>query len=284
MIFLLDNFIAKKQSTTPLFLKNAFFGFLSKKTQTRRQTALSPIQDFIEIIKHLPGYILIKYRKIPKLNQNDKNFLICEENLLKSLIFKYNNSDMVFSELIWIMPWFVDIKDQIQYLEIDASFKAVKPYAFCIFHSILNNSSIPIALSISPHECQNLYELFFECCKKYELDDDLSNIPVLSDMGDCIIAFCKHHGLANFFCHRHIIQNFGPRSSFGIWAAKILKCKTYTKFLEIREDIIAELNSLISKNSPIIDHNLQLKIDHLKIMLINPYNEEEEEDYIKWAN
>ena len=54
----LGNFIAKSQTTTPLFLKNAFFGFLSKKTQLRKQTALSPIEKFVEIVSHLPGYIL----------------------------------------------------------------------------------------------------------------------------------------------------------------------------------------------------------------------------------
>lgn len=295
VLFKLGNFIAKSQTTTPLFLKNTFFGFLSKKTQLRKQTALSPIEKFVEIVSHLPGYILIKYRNIPEFDENDEKQSDNDENLTKSLIFKYKDKDIIFNKLIWIMPWFPDIKDQIQYLEIDASFKALKPYAFCIFHGIIYNSSIPIGLSISPTECQKLYELFYEGCDFFKLDSNFE-IPVLSDMSDSIIAFCKNHNLENFFCHRHIIQDFGPNSSFGNWSSKILRCKTYNEFMKIREDIIAELECFIEKiNSPQIDHNLQLKIDHLRIMLIDPYQFENDDDvdesilesnyyYIKWAN
>ena len=70
---------------------------------------------------------------------------------------------------------------------------------------------------------------------------------VLSDIGDAILTFSKRHLMQNHFCHLHLIEIFGANCCFGIWVRKILKCKSQTEFLSVREEVIAERNSFKEK-------------------------------------
>lgn len=141
------------------------------------------------------------------------------------LIFQYNNKNVIFRSLILILPFADNIINDIQYLEIDASFKAIKPYSYCIFHGVIFNSSTLFALSNAPRESLELFELLFDGLKIFKLNFSLyEKLPVLSDMGSSIIPFCKKHNMFHYFCHRHLMEYFGQRSSFGRWVKKILNC------------------------------------------------------------
>lgn len=106
------------------------------------------------------------------------------------LIFQYNNKNVIFRSLILILPFADNIINDIKYLEIDASFKATKPYSYCIFHGVIFNSSTPFALSIAPRESLELFELLFVGLKFFKLNFSLyEKLPVLSDMGSSIISF-----------------------------------------------------------------------------------------------
>lgn len=174
------------------------------------------------------------------------------------------------------MPWASYVVNHIQFLEIDASYKAVRPYNYCIFHGVLYNSSIPFGISIYPTEKTDLYELLFDALEHFKINKkDFENKHVLSDMNDAIIAFSKNHSMQNHFCHRHIIEVFGSNSGFSIWVTKLLNCKTEFEYLQIREEIIAELNIYIEKleDMPINEKdlkNIHLKINNLQIMLALP--------------
>jgi hypothetical protein len=53
--------------------------------------------------------------------------------------------------------------------------------------------------------------------------NQLTDLPVISDMGKGLEALIGHWQLTWFLCHRHIIQNAGPSSDVGIWVCRLLK-------------------------------------------------------------
>ena len=93
---------------------------------------------------------------------------------------------------------------------------------------------------------------------------------MLSDMGPALISFSKLHSMILYFCHRHIIENFGANCGIGLWAQKLLRCKTLKEFLFIRKQIEAEINAFLSKKikSPEIGLDDDSKINDLKIIEI----------------
>ena len=64
---------------------------------------------------------------------------------------------------------------------------------------------------------------------------------ILSDIGDSILAFSRKNSMTNHFYHRHIIQNFRPKSGLGTFVKRILETKTYVEYLNVREEIMLVL-------------------------------------------
>lgn len=189
--------------------------------------------------------------------------------------------------MIYIMPWAVEVAKRIDFLEIDASFKAVRPYNYCIFHGVNFNSSIPFAVSIFPTEKEDLYELLFDGLSHFMINSEcFEGKHVLLDLGDAILLFSKRHMIVNHFCHRHIIEIFGSKSCFGIWVRKILKCKSRTEFLCVPDEVIAELNAYKEKMISMQEKQknidkIETKIKNLMIMLTLP---EEIDDEVNEKN
>lgn len=292
VLFIFGNFAAKDTTNTPLFLKYAFNGFLHSKTLSRRQSILSSSSDFLQMCTHLPGFVYVLYQNVTV----DSPF-VTKENKKRGFLFQIENKQAILKSLIWIMPWAVRIIDKIHYIELDASYKAVRPYYYCVYHGVFYNSSIPFAISLHPSESEELYELLFIGLDKFRLNSKpFESKQVLSDMGTAIISFSKKHFYSNNFCHRHIIERFGANCGMGFWVAKILQSKTYYEYLIIREEVLAELNEyeIIIENSPLIDPNRFEKINDLKIMLALPEDIEEgrfgadiiesNSFFTKWAN
>lgn len=292
VLFTFGKFSAKDTSNAPLFLKYAFNGFLHSRTLLRKKSILSSNNSFLQMCNHLPGFVYILYQKV-----TENSSFLTKKNKKRGFLFQIEDSQTILKSLIWIMPWAVRIIDKIHYIELDASYKAVRPYYYCVYHGVYFNSSIPFALSIYPSESEELFELLFIGLDKFKLNSKpFESKQVLSDMGPAIISFSKNHFYSNNFCHRHIIERFGANCGMGFWVAKILQSKTYYEYLMIREEILAELYEYetIIDNSPLIDQNRFDKILDLKIMLALPEDIEEgrfgadiiESNYYftKWAN
>lgn len=283
VLFKLGNFIAKSQTNAPFFMKYAFRGFLSSKTLQNSQPE-NKIKNIQTLMENLPGYVLIKYKdEIPTSNKKWNKI-------------ELNSKEKVLVSCIWVMPWIEKVLSQIHYLEIDASFFAIEPYKYCIFHAITNNSSIPIALSFHPEEASELYSLIFEGMSNFSLNINLlKNLEVLSDMHPALKKFCNDYNLSINFCHRHIIGHFCGHSSLGIWATRLLRTRTLNEYLQERELIRGELNVFLNKRADkggVINDKLQEKIDDLIIMLTLPsdpdvdINKIQNSNYFinKWAN
>lgn len=232
MLYAFANYVARKNTNYPLFLKYSFSFFLSSKTLFRRKISFKGYGNLFEIFNHLPGYVY---------------FELSSQKVGRGIYLKINNKQNVLKDFIWIMPWAFNVISKSQYMQIDASFFALRPYKYCIYHSIYYNASIPIALSINPKENTYLYNLLFKGLSKFNLNKTVfENLYILSDIGSAIKKFCIEHSNHQYFCHRHIIEIFGAKSALGIWAARILKCKTYISFLQEREYILSEIDEYVS--------------------------------------
>ena len=141
VLFIFGNFAAKDTANTPLFLKYAFIGFLHSKTFSRRQSILSSSSDFLQMCTHLPGFVYVLYQNVT-VNPS----FVTKENKKRSFLFQIENKQAILKSLIWNMPLAVRIIDKIHYIELDASYKAVCPYYYCVYHDVFINSSIPFAI------------------------------------------------------------------------------------------------------------------------------------------
>ena len=92
VLYKLGKFLAKNQTNAPLFLKNSFKGFLHPKTNHINRTTISHIEDFIDLVHHLPGFVYIKYRKIAQNCDNMNNSTQNEDN-------NNNNNENTFFEI-----------------------------------------------------------------------------------------------------------------------------------------------------------------------------------------
>ena len=293
-LYRLGKFIANNNTKAPLFLKYAFRGFLNKKTLQRRKQILPIEDDFYHLIQNLPGYVYLVYSDI---SINPHFSLNLKKNIKKGFVFKVDQKYKVIKSFIWIAPWAQSIIDKINYLELDGSFKATRPYTYCIFHGVHFNSSIPFAVSLHFTESSELYELLFVGLRKFHLKTEpFENKQILSDMGDSIISFSKKHFMTNNFCHRHLIEHFGPKSGLGLIVIKILETRTLLEYMKIREELLGEIEEFekIQLKSPSCDQIQIEKIYQIKIMLALPEDIENGKFdfdiidsnyfYPKWAN
>ena len=185
-------------------------------------------QSVLDVLSMLPGYTyVIKQKLVDDALQIDK------EHSLK--------------QLVWIPPWASSRIDITQYLELDASFYATNPYAYCCVNSIVHNESITIALSIGMSECFDLYEEAYCCLEKIGIaKDKLNKLPVLSDMGSALISFCERRAIKQYFCHRHILERFGNKV-MRIWCQRLLECTSEEQYHEIIPLIQEEIKIWVSQ-------------------------------------
>ena len=225
------------------------------------------------MLKSIPGKILFKFQKPGHGGYTFK---------CKNGVFITVNS------LIWLFPHSTEVIQKINYLEIDGSFRAFPDYSFCLWHGIHFNETIPFALSVYPTEKFELYNILFECCRYYKLDENLfKGKIVLSDMGDSIKSFCSTYNMPQFFCHRHLIENFGSSSPLGMMVTRLIKCRNEIEYYQISQEINAELKIYIKFKEIYskIDEDTQKNIDKLKIMIsgYDPKNETSNYYIYKWA-
>ena len=87
--------------------------------------------------------------------------LVHELNLI---LITVNGEKKIITDMLWLLPYKLKIISMTHYLKIDVSFKACKPFKYCIYHWIIFNVSIPLALSI-----MDIYDMLFIRCKKHVL-------------------------------------------------------------------------------------------------------------------
>ena len=185
----------------------------------------------------------------------------------------------VLQRFTWVCSWAANRVKQTHYLELDASFKATKPYCYCCINSIRNNESVPIALSIEMKENFHLYENAYRCVESSGIDVKLLNsIPILSDMGKGIIKFAKERNLIHFFCHRHILEVFGI-PILRNWVLRLLECVKEEQYLKLCPQISEEISIWCSQLKPeLIPEKINLIYE-----MLDPNSTHPQYNIKKWA-
>ena len=71
---------------------------------------------------------------------------------------KNDNEKSQLHKISIVFPWAKYYFYGSHYLELDASFTAVKPYAFCVAQGIIVNESIPLSITITLSESIEIYQ------------------------------------------------------------------------------------------------------------------------------
>ena len=224
-------------------------------------------KNIMEILNTVPGYISIIYQNQSLLNPKDS-----EEIQTLTIIY----------------PWAVSTLKSIHYLEVDGSFDGMSPYVYCCVQGILFNESIPIAITIAPTECLELYKVFFDTINQLTKENPFNwnEFVVCSDMHSAIKSICKSLGIIQYFCHRHLLQHFGSSCSLALFANRLLKCFSLDQYIVVSADILKELEEFENERSKIapINHDFQLKIDEIRIMAsFEDCDHDSDYYYIRWA-
>ena len=269
----LSAFCVDKRHQIPQCIAN-YFRRLAKAKAHTDSNARNQYEELEELLQACPGNVHVEYL----YETNDKN---------EKVIVGVNKMSIVF-------PWATKQLLQAQYLELDASFKAAKPMTYCVAQGIIHNESIPLSISITESESNELYNMVFkrfEDVLEKELKDgkilntnsnkiqsngsgklsiNWSEFTVLSDMGLALCSCCKLRKILHFFCHRHIIEHFGSSSPLGIFATKILACFSEEScrdiIAEVTEQLLEYTKSYIKINKS-IPSSLSNKIYDLITML-----------------
>jgi hypothetical protein len=181
-----------------------------------------------EIISELPGRVFLAVT-------NEKSDLPLKLQ---------NNTVITFS---WLPPWAINEFRKSTYIELDTSFRAIKPYVYCIPMGIHANESFPLAIIIGLSESIELYDLFFSSMLKLGIDlNELRSKPYLSDQHSALLSVCsdKRH----FLCLRHLIERFGTKSFLGQMARRLAFSSTQLHFLTEIEQVTHDITELIENN------------------------------------
>ena len=271
MLFQFGQYVSNSHVQCPVFLKYTFAKFQHVRTQ-RYKSKFCQTDNILKMLKNVPGKVFFRYQKTGTGGYSFKN---------------KSGTQMTVNSFAWLLPWAEEVIAKIHYMQIDGSFRAFPEYAFCIWHGIFYNQSIPFALTVFPTEQFQLYNILIDCINFYKIDVNLfKGRIVLSDMGSAIEQFCKVYNLSRFICHRHIIESFGSRSPLGIIVVKLLKTKNEIEYHQFCEEISGEikmyekLKEQFNRN----DEITQNKIRNLKIM-ISGFDGDPNSNYhvCKWA-
>lgn len=265
-------YVSNASVQCPVFLKYTFAKFQNIRTR-RYKSKFCHTDNIIKMLESVPGKVLFRYQKTGKGGY--------------SFFFKRKNQMMTVNSFAWLLPWSEEVIQKIHYIQIDGSFRAFPDYAFCLWHGIYFNQSIPFSLTVFPTEKFQLYNILFDCLKAYQIDENLfKGRIVLSDMGTSIEEFCKIFNLGRFICHRHIIEAFGSNSPLGFIVTKLLKTQNELEYQQMCEEIAGEIK-MYEKLKIKFDRNddiTQKKIQNLKIMISGVDGDSSSNYYVfKWA-
>jgi hypothetical protein len=146
--------------------------------------------------------------------------------------------------LIWIHKDAVTAYKKAKYIQLDCSFRATKPFAYCVPQVIIDNEAVPVGFFLTLTESTFTYQTFMEELWSMIPANELVKLPILSDQGLGLIAFCALNGIRHYFCHRQLIAKWGASSAGGMLAARVLKLVTLDEYLALRVQFIAEAEAL----------------------------------------
>ena len=243
-----------------------------------------------------PHCILIFFMKIANTKTDLFDKCINNQNSIEDILFycpgfiQINCSKNDINDIRTIskiFPWTFPLINLFHFIELDGSFRAVKPYTFCVAQGIIFNESFPIAITITPSESTELYSMIFDRINEITQNKiNWSGKLILSDMGTALKSVCDHYNFMQFFCHRHIIEHFGSNSVLGNLCRKILKAFDPIEYgqicIEIKEILECYKKERQTQNAT--NQDTENKIKDLEIMISGDNGDVKSNYfYLKWA-
>jgi hypothetical protein len=156
---------------------------------------------------------------------------------------QYNGKDVL--SLTWIPWWAYQVHQSCDYLQLDASFRCSRPYAYTAPEGLHSNEAVPLGFTFAPSESHFLYEAFFADLKFFLGNPRLTPKAVLCDGGLALAQFCLEALRKRFACHRHLIEAWCASYATGGFVARALRVERPELFDRIRQPIIAEARELL---------------------------------------
>jgi hypothetical protein len=137
--------------------------------------------------------------------------------------FTYLGRDVL--SITWIPPWAARVYATCGYLQLDCSFRATRPAAYCVPQAIIRNFAVPLGFIVTPTESHLTYQWFMEDLEAFLALDGGKFVkkPVLSDQGSALKKFCKLNEYKHYFYHRHLIEKWGAKGHLGMLATRVLR-------------------------------------------------------------
>jgi hypothetical protein len=172
-------------------------------------------------------------------------------------IFRYHGKGLI--SISWIPPWAVSLYSVVQSLQLDASFAPSHPFVYSVPLGILYNEAAPLGLIINVTEDSGTYQWFWDDLNASTVPlRQLIAKPVLSDQGTALKEVCRAIHASHFFCHCHLIRNFGADGPLGLIAADALREKSIQSYSEHRPQYLADAKALLDEK--VIDQDAYKKI------------------------
>jgi hypothetical protein len=154
---------------------------------------------------------------------------------------------------VTFIPWWAFlVHESCDYLQLDASWRPTKPYAYTAPQGLYSNEAIPLGFTFAPSESHFLYDTFFEDLQYFFGYPGLAPKSVLCDGG--LALFCLNAARKRFACHRHLIEAWSAGYYTGGFAARALRAERPEQFDRIRKQVIAEAREL--KDAGVITEKL----------------------------
>jgi hypothetical protein len=202
-------------------------------------------------ITHLPGYVKVIVDDLGPDGKPHTDYVFKGHDILT---------------LIWIPSWALEASRRAASIQFDCSFKATRPFVFCVPQAIIQNQAVPLGLVMAPSESGFAYVAFIKELRR--LDPGLALKPILSDQHKALDFLCKLYTIPHFYCHCHLIRKWGAGHTLGIMAAQALRLMRKDDFLARRQQWIEDLPALVGVH--LID---QQHSDAFEAWLSDPFHD-----------
>jgi hypothetical protein len=173
----LATYLSRDHRDLPLSGSQFLKTFASPRTQYRSRVMAAHCQDLDALINSLTGYVLLQ-----------------TVNPMHASRYPLSSQGQEIVTFTWVAPWVRTILNSglIQYFELDASFYAIRPYAYIIPFAVIANDGIPLGLVISPTEREESDRLFDDALLLFGMGPGLvARGPILSDQRAALNAYCR---------------------------------------------------------------------------------------------
>jgi hypothetical protein len=190
------------------FMRQASFSKSYRRKLDKLRKHTGSLEDFID---SLEGFKKVRLSTAPPATQ-----------------FTYRGQDVL--AITWIPPWAARVYAVCGYLQLDCSFRATRPAAYCVPQAIIRNTAVPLGFIVTPTESHLTYEWFMKDLEDLFAGSEFVRKPVLSDQGSGLKRFCEEKGYKHYFCHRHLIEKWGAKGHLGMLVTRALREQSWELF------------------------------------------------------